>query len=82
MYIREEEFTSRVSSILNCIRLPENIITELQQELKTAKASERKFNSEEIKRLKGEQESKFKFFPVGQKVADFLDVIKYSIIGI
>ncbi len=56
MYIREEEFTSRVSSILNCIRLPENIITELQQELKTAKASERKFNSEEIKRLKGEQE--------------------------
>ena len=52
MYIREEEFTSRVSSILNCIRLPENIITELQQELKTAKASERKFNSEEIKRLK------------------------------
>ena len=57
IYIREEEFVKHISSILNCIRLPEAIITELQQELKTAKASERKFNADEIKRLKTEQGS-------------------------
>ena len=56
IYIKEQELTRRISSILNRINLPNSVITELQQELKSAKVSERKFNSEEIKRLKTEQE--------------------------
>ena len=43
-------------SILNRIKLPDGIVIELQKELKTAKATERQFCSNEIKRLKGEQE--------------------------
>ena len=56
IYIREEEFTKRISPILNRIKLPDGIVIELQKELKTAKATERQFCSNEIKRLKGEQE--------------------------
>ena len=56
IYIREEEFTKRISSILNRIKLPDDIVIELQKELKTAKATERQFSYNEIKRLKGEQE--------------------------
>lgn len=55
IYIREEEFTKQIRSILNRIKLPDCIIIELQKELKTAKASERKFCAEEIARLKTEQ---------------------------
>ena len=56
IYIREEEITKRITPILNRIKLPDCIVMELQQNLKSSKASERKFNSNEIKRLKGEQE--------------------------
>jgi hypothetical protein len=56
IYIREEELTKRITPILNRIKLPDCIVMELQQKLKSSKASERKFNSNEIKRLKGEQE--------------------------
>lgn len=55
IYIREEEFTKQIRSILNRIKLPDCIVIELQKELKTAKASERKFCAEEIARLKTEQ---------------------------
>lgn len=55
IYIREEEFTKQIRSILNRIKLPDCIVIELQKELKTAKASERKFCTEEIARLKTEQ---------------------------
>ncbi|MBQ8792367.1 MAG: hypothetical protein IJZ62_01980, partial [Clostridia bacterium] len=56
IYIREEELTKRITPILNRIKLPDCIVMELQQKLKSSKASERKFNSSEIKRLKAEQE--------------------------
>jgi len=56
IYIREEEFTKRISHILNHIKLPDDIVIELQKELKIAKATERQFCYNEIKRLKGEQE--------------------------
>ena len=55
IYIREEEFTKRISSILNRIKLPDCIVIELQKELKVAKAAERKFCTEEVARLKNEQ---------------------------
>ena len=55
LYIREEEFTKHISSILNRIKLPDCIVIELQKELKTSKAAERKFCAEEITRLKAEQ---------------------------
>ena len=56
IYIREEKFTRRISFILNSIKLPNCIVIELQKELKSAKASERKFNTSEMSRLRTEQE--------------------------
>lgn len=55
IYIRKEEFTKQIRSILNRIKLPDCIVTELQKELKTSKATERKFCTEEVARLKTEQ---------------------------
>ena len=55
IYIREEEFTKQIRSILNRIKLPDCIVTELQKELKTSKAAERKFCTGEVARLKTEQ---------------------------
>ncbi|MBP3686774.1 MAG: hypothetical protein J6J35_00235 [Alphaproteobacteria bacterium] len=53
--IREDEFTKQIRSILNRIKLPDCIVTELQKELKTSKAAERKFCTGEVARLKTEQ---------------------------
>ncbi len=55
IYIREEEFTKQIRSILNRIKLPDCIVIELQKELKNSKAAERKFCAEEVARLKTEQ---------------------------
>ncbi|MBE6444414.1 MAG: hypothetical protein E7020_07115 [Alphaproteobacteria bacterium] len=55
-YIREEYIIKQISSILNRIRLPNNVIIELQKELKSSKASEKKFYAQEIKKLRAEQD--------------------------
>ena len=55
MYIREEEIAKQVASVLNRIKLPNSVVIELQKELKAAKASERRYHSQEIKKLNEEQ---------------------------
>ena len=55
-YTREEELMKQVSGILNRIRLPNEIVTELQQELKSSKGAEHKFYTQEIKKLREEQD--------------------------
>ena len=56
IYVREEEVIKHISSILNRIKLPNNVIIELQKELKSSKASEKKFYAQEIKKLRAEQD--------------------------
>ena len=55
-YTREEELIKQISSILNRIKLPDCIVTELQKELKSSKGAERKFYAQEIKKLREEQD--------------------------
>ena len=56
IYVREEEVIKHISSILNRIKLPNNVIIELQKELKSSKSSEKKFYTQEIKKLRAEQD--------------------------
>lgn len=56
LYIREEELIRHIGSILNRIRLPNDVVIELQKELKSSKSSERKFYAQEIKKLREEQD--------------------------
>lgn len=56
IYVREEEVIKHISSILNRIKLPNNVIIELQKELKSSKASEKKYYAQEIKKLREEQD--------------------------
>ena len=55
-YIREEDIIKHIRHILNRIKLPNNVIIELQKELKSSKASEKKFYAQEIKKLRAEQD--------------------------
>ena len=56
IYTREEELEKHISSVLNHIKLPNNVVIELQKELKASKSSERKFYAQEIKKLRAEQD--------------------------
>ena len=56
IYTREEELEKHISSVLNHIKLPDNVVIELQKELKASKSSERKFYAREIKKLRAEQD--------------------------
>ena len=56
IYLREEELIKRIRSILNRIKLPNNVVIELQKELKIAKASERNYFAKEIRKLREEQD--------------------------
>ncbi len=55
MYISEDHISKQISAILNRIKLPDNIIIELQHELKQSKVAERKYCTQEISKLKTEQ---------------------------
>ena len=55
-YIDLTSLNKVYSSILNRIKLPNNVIIELQKELKSSKASEKKFYAQEIKKLRAEQD--------------------------
>ena len=55
-YIREDDIIKHIRSILNRIKLPNNVIIELQKELKSSKASEKKYYAQEIKKLREEQD--------------------------
>ena len=55
MYISEDHISKQISTILNRIKLPDNIIIELQHELKQSKVAERKYCTQEISKLKTEQ---------------------------
>lgn len=68
VYIREEELIKQVSSILNRIKLPNNVLIELQQELKASKGAERKFYAQEIKKLREEQDK------MKQKINNLFDL--------
>ena len=48
--------TSRIGFILKRIKLPNNVVIELQKELKSSKYLEKKYYTQEIKRLRGEQD--------------------------
>ena len=56
IYVREEELVKHICSVLNRIKLPNNVLNELQQELKSSKGAERKFYAQEIKKLREEQD--------------------------
>lgn len=56
IYVREGELVKHICSILNRIKLPNNVLNELQQELKSSKGAERKFYAQEIKKLREEQD--------------------------
>ena len=56
IYLHEEDVVKLISSVLSEIRLPDNVVSELEEELKNSKASERKFHAQEIKTLRQEQE--------------------------
>ena len=56
IYVREEELIKHISSILNRIKLPDEVVIELQKELKASKSSERKYYVQEIKKLREEQD--------------------------
>ena len=56
IYIREEDIVKNIGYILNRIKLPNNVMNELQKELKSSKASEKKYYSQEIKKLRTEQD--------------------------
>ena len=56
IYIREGELVKHICSILNRIKLPNNVLNELGQELKSSKGAERKFYAQEIKKLREEQD--------------------------
>lgn len=56
IYVREEELIKHISSILNRIKLPNEVVIELQKELKSSKSSERKYYVQEIKKLREEQD--------------------------
>ena len=68
VYIREEELIKQVSGILNRIKLPNNVLIELQQELKVSKGAERKFYAQEIKKLREEQDK------MKQKINNLFDL--------
>ena len=55
MYIQEQVIIQKISSILNCIKLPNSVVSELHQELKQAKVAERRYCQEQIEKLKSEQ---------------------------
>ena len=56
IYVREGELVKHICSVLNRIKLPNNVLNELQQELKSSKGAERKFYAQEIKKLREEQD--------------------------
>lgn len=56
IYIREGELVKHICSVLNRIKLPNNALNELGQELKSSKGAERKFYAQEIKKLREEQD--------------------------
>ena len=56
IYIREGELVKHICSVLNRIKLPNNVLNELGQELKSSKGAERKFYAQEIKKLREEQD--------------------------
>lgn len=56
IYVREDELVKRISSVLNRVKLPNDVIIELQKEMKSSKGAERKFYAQEIKRLREEQD--------------------------
>ena len=56
IYVREEELIKHICSVLNRIKLPNDVLNELQKELKSSKSSERKFYAQEIKKLREEQD--------------------------
>ncbi len=56
IYVREEDIIKHIRHILNRIKLPNNVIIELQKELKSSKSSEKKFYAQEIKKLRAEQD--------------------------
>ena len=56
IYVREEELVKHICSVLNRIKLPNNVLNELGQELKSSKGAERKFYAQEIKKLREEQD--------------------------
>lgn len=56
IYVREGELVKHICSVLNRIKLPNDVLNELQQELKSSKGAERKFYAQEIKKLREEQD--------------------------
>ena len=54
--IREEKLIKQIGFILKRIKLPNNVVIELQKELKSSKYLEKKYYTQEIKRLRGEQD--------------------------
>ena len=56
IYVREGELVKHICSVLNRIKLPNNVLNELQKELKSSKGAERKFYAQEIKKLREEQD--------------------------
>lgn len=56
IYVREGELVKHICSVLNRIKLPNNVLNELGQELKSSKGAERKFYAQEIKKLREEQD--------------------------
>ena len=56
IYVREGELVKHICSVLNRIKLPNNVLNELQKELKSSKGTERKFYAQEIKKLREEQD--------------------------
>jgi len=55
--VPEQNILNDLASILNRIHLPENIVAELKEELKKAKANERKYCRDAVIKLKKEQEN-------------------------
>lgn len=56
-YVPEQNILNDLASILNRIHLPDNIVAELKEELKKAKANERKYCRDAVVKLKKEQET-------------------------
>ncbi len=56
-YVSEQNILNDLASILNRIHLPDNIVAELKEELKKAKANERKYCKDAVVKLKKEQKN-------------------------
>lgn len=56
-YVKEQQVLDEIKAILNRIRLPDDVINELQEELKKAKSAERQYCRQEIVKLKTEQDN-------------------------